>query len=91
MQEESFDFVDEQALRKVERIERALTRADGAIRGAYASLANALEYQLEIPERDTATVRLLARALKTFAQSRGIDLSSARVTGPLESLVNYES
>ncbi len=91
MQEDTFEFVDEQALRTVERIERALTRADRAAQGAYASLTNALEYQFEIPERDTATVRLLARALKAFAESRGVSLSSARVAKAMQSLVDYES
>ena len=91
MQEDTFEFVDEQALRTVERIERALTKADNAARGVYASLVNALEYQFEIPERDAETVRLLARALNAYAESRGVSLSSLRIAKAMQSLVDYES
>lgn len=91
MPENTFAFVDEQAIRTVERIERALTRVDRAAESAYASLTKALEYQFEIPERDAETARLLARALKAFAESRGVNLSSARVAKGMQSLVDYES
>jgi hypothetical protein len=39
--------------------------------------------------RDAETVRLPARALKAFAESRGIDLESAGVARPLKSLLDY--
>jgi hypothetical protein len=88
MEEISIDF-DEAAGRKVTRIERLLRKADPAAEGAFASIANALEYQFEISARDAETVRLLARALKAFAESRGIDLESTGVAKPLKSLLDY--
>jgi hypothetical protein len=88
MEEISIDF-DEEAGRKVTRIERLLKKADPEAEGAFASIANALQYQLEISARDPETVRLLARALKAFAESRGVDVEVARIAKPLNSLLGY--
>jgi hypothetical protein len=90
MEEISIDF-DEGAGRKVTRVERLLIKADPAAEGAFASIANALQYQFEISARDPETVRLLARALKAFAESRGIDLESTGIAKPLKSILDYQA
>lgn len=82
---------DEAARRLAVGVERALKRADPDAEGVYASLGNALEYQLENWACDPATVRHLAQAVAAFAASRGIDVRSLPAGKKFDKLLNYEA
>jgi hypothetical protein len=81
--------IDEAALRKVARIDRAIVKMRRADQGAFMAITNALEHHLEIWPRDPETIRLLACALAAFLRARGIDPAAADIEGQLRSLMEY--
>jgi SpoVK/Ycf46/Vps4 family AAA+-type ATPase len=81
--------IDEKALRKVGRIDRAIQRMRRDDQGAFMAITNALEHHLEIYPRDPETVRHLARALEAFLRARGIDSESAGFAKQLHDLLDY--
>ena len=88
MQDDFPDF-ESAGLRKVSQIERALKKLHRDDQGAFIAILNALEFHLEMLSRDPATIRLLARALEAFINSRGIDPKATGIEKPLLSLAQY--
>ena len=84
-----FPDFDEAAIRKVNRIERAIVKLQRGDQGAFIAITNALEHHLEIGSRDPETVRLLARALAAFSRSRDIDPTADGFDGQLRSFLEY--
>jgi len=81
--------IDEAALRKISRIDRAIVKMDRDDQGAFVAITNAIEHHLEIWPRDPATIRLLAQALDTFLRARGVDPAAAGFAAQLRSLTQY--
>jgi len=81
--------IDEAALRRISRIDRAIIKMRRADQGAFVSITNAIEHHLEIWPRAPETVRLLARALAAFLRARGIDPKAAGFESQLRSLMEY--
>ena len=86
---EDLPDIDEAALRKISRIDRAIEKMRRDDQGAFVSITNAIEHHLEISPRDPETVRLLARALAAFLKARGIDPKVAGFETQLRSLMEY--
>ncbi len=87
--EDDLPDIDEKALRKVSRIDRAIERMRRDDQGAFMAITNALEHHLEIYPRDPETVRHLARALEAFLRAREIDAESAGFAKQLHDLLDY--
>lgn len=85
------DTFDEAALRKVNRIERAIIKMQRADQGAFIAITNAIEHHLEIWPRDVATVRHLSAALDAFLRARNIDPAAAGLERQLRDLTEYGS
>jgi hypothetical protein len=81
--------IDEAALRKIGRIDRAIVKMDRDDQGAFMAITNAIEHHLEIWPRHPETIRLLAQALETFLRARGIDPAVAGFDSQLRSLTQY--
>jgi len=90
MQDDFPDF-DSAGLRKVSQIDRAIKKLHRDDHGAFVAILNALEFHLEMLSRDSETIRLLARALQAFINSRGIDPKATGIDKPLLSLTQYGS
>ena len=86
---EDLPDIDEAALRKISRIDRAIAKMRRDDQGAFVSITNAIEHHLEIWPRDPETIRLLARALEAFVRARGIDPRAAGFETQLWSLMEY--
>ena len=86
---EDLPDIDEAALRKISRIDRAIVKMQRDDQGAFVSITNAIEHHLEIWPRDQETIRLLARALEAFLKARGIDPKAAGFETQLRSLMEY--
>jgi hypothetical protein len=86
---EDLPDIEEAALRKISRIDRAIAKMRRHDQGAFVSITNAIEHHLEICPRDPETVRLLAQALAAFLRARGIDPKAAGFESQLRSLLEY--
>lgn len=79
---------DEEALRRLARIEHAIVRLDLPCQGEFIAILNAIEMQLERADPDVETVAHLGDALCSLATARGVNAKRMRLEKQLHALLD---
>lgn len=77
---------DEEAMRIVDGIERAIQKLDLPSQGEFISLTNALLMQLESGEPVPSVINDIIRAITSLAEARGVDAKKLRLPDRLHAL-----
>jgi hypothetical protein len=77
---------DEEAMRIVDGIERAIQKLDLACQGEFISLTNALLMQLESGRPVPSVIDDIARAILSLTEARGVDAKKLRLADRLRAL-----
>lgn len=79
---------DQQAMRRLARIERTIVRLDLDCQGEFIAILNAIEMQLERADPDVETTARLGDALLALADARGVDVKRLRLEKQLHALLD---